>query len=893
MRRLLRLGSVERDVSEELAFHFAEAVDELVRSGWARGAAEAEVRRRFGDEPHYRRELMDLDRSRERRMRWSERLEAAGEAVREAVRGLTRTPGMTFGIIVVFALGIGANATILQIIDRLMLRPPDHIEMPEQVHRVVIDQSDPFRGGRRQSEFMTYSDYRDLFAAASFSAVAGYTRRELTIGTGESAHRALSVLATGGYFDLTGVRPYIGRFFTDEEARPGGERVAVVGYGYWQRQMGSAADVLGRTISLEGNPYTIIGVAPEGLTTVDLTPAEIWFPLEVAQSDLAPDGWAESRNWWWMRALVRRADGVSPAQAGAEATALHVAAREPQIAAGEYGADAKVVPYPLVIAERPDVGSEPAVARWLAGVALVVLLIACINVANLLFARMLRRQREIGIQLALGVSRGRLIGRIVLEGALLGLAGGAAALAVASWGGGILRRMLLPDVAWDDLGVSGTVLGATVLLALLAGVLSAVVPALQAGRRGVNDVLRTSSGGITRSALRVRTTLSFLQAALSVLLLVGAGLFVRSMANAGSVDHGYDPDGMLYANLQAPRGSIGPQEQVRLQQSILERVTRLPGVESAAFTSAMPFWSYLVYDIDIDGVDSLRTLPTGGAHAQVVSADYLTTTGLDLVRGRGLGDGTSYTAVVNETMAQQIEEYGDPIGRCLYMRRGDEPSPCIEIAGVVENATATAFDQDPIMQYYVTLPVGSAIAEQYSDGSTLMLRVATNQPSVMGAVRREILALDTRISFVDIRPFEELMQPLTRSWQLGATLFTAFGLLALLVAAVGLYSVLAFDVAQRTRELGLRTALGAQQSRLLAMVVGRGLRVTLVGVAAGLLVAALLATRIEPLLFHVPAVDPPTYLAVAAALLIIAAVASWLPALRAARVRPMEALKAE
>ncbi|HEU5210965.1 MAG TPA: ADOP family duplicated permease [Longimicrobiales bacterium] len=892
MRPMLRLGSVERDVSEELAFHFAEAVDDLVRRGWTRPAAESEVHRRFGDETRYRRELLNLNRSRERRMRWSGRLGAAGEAVREAVRGLTRTPGMTIGIVVVFALGVGANATILQIIDRLMLRPPDHVVAADDVNRVVIDRLDEPRGERSQTEYMTYPDYRDLHGAKSFSAVAGYAPRELTIGHGESAHLARTVLATGDYFDLIGVRPHVGRFFTDEESRLGGERVAVVGYGYWQRQLGGASDVLGRTVQLAGNPYTIIGVAPQGLTTIDLTPAELWFPLEVAQGDLAPEGWADSRNWWWMRTLVRRAEGVTPAQAGAEATALHVAGRESQIAEGNYGADTRIEAYPLVVAERPGVGSEPAVARWLAGVALVVLLIACINVANLLFARMLRRQREIGIQLALGVGRGRLVGRILLEGALLGLLGGAAALAVAWWGGGALRRLLLPDVAWSDLGLSTTVLLATGALALLAGVLSAVVPALQAARRDVVDVLRTSAGGITRSALRVRTALSFAQAALSVLLLIGAGLFVRSMANAGGVDHGYEPEGLLYANMSTPRNAIPPAEQLRLERQILERVGQLPGVESAAFTSSMPFWSYLVYGIRIDGVDSLRSLPTGGAHVHVVSPGYLETTRMDVVRGRGLGDGSAYAAVVNETMAREIGSYGDPIGRCIYMSVSGEETPCIEIAGVVEDATAAEFDEDPYMQYYVTLPAGAEVAEQFA-GATLMLRAAGNEAAVMAAVRREILALDNRISFVDIHPFAERMEPLTRSWQLGATLFTAFGLLALLVAAVGLYSVLAFDVAQRTRELGLRTALGAQHSRLLAMIVGRGIRVTMAGIAAGLLVAVLLAGRIEPLLFHVSGRDTLTYAVVAGVLLLVAAFASWLPAMRAARVRPMEALKAE
>lgn len=892
MRRLLRLGSVERDVNEEVAFHFAEAVDDLVRSGWTRASAEAEVRRRFGDEPRYRRELLELDRSRERRVRWSGRIEAAGEAMREAVRGLTRAPGMTLGIILVFALGVGANATMLQIIDRLMLRPPDHVVEADQVNRIVIDQFDARRGERRQTEYMAYPAYRDLLAAQSFTAVAGYAPRELTIGHGESAHPVRSVLASASYFDLTGVRPFIGRFFTDEEARLGGERVVVVGHGYWQRQLGGTPDVLGGTVQLAGNPYTIIGVAPKGLTTIDLTPAELWFPLEVAEADLAPEGWADSRNWWWMRALGRRAEGVTLAQAEAEATALHVAAHAEQIAAGQYGADSKVVPYPLTVADRPGTGTEPAVARWLAGVALVVLLIACINVANLLFARMLRRQREIGIQLALGVSRGRLISRILLEGALLGVLGGAAALAVAWWGGGILRSLLLPDVAWHDLGLSSTVLVTTAVLALLAGILSAIVPALQAGRRGVADVLRTSAGGITRSALRVRIMLSFAQAALSVLLLIGAGLFVRSMANAGNVDHGYEAEGLLYANINAPRDAIPPVEQLRLQRLILERVEQLPGVEEAAFTTSMPFWSYLVYDITIDGVDSLRTLPTGAPLVHVVSPSYLETMRMDLVRGRGLGDGSTYTAVVNETMARQIEEYGDPIGRCLYMNVRGTTTPCVQIAGVVEDATSGDFDEEAVMQYYLTLPAGAEAGEEFGH-ATLMLRVPQNESNVMAAVRREILALDNRISFVDIHPFAQRMEPLTRSWQLGATLFSAFGLLALLVAAVGLYSVLAFDVAQRTREMGLRTALGAQQSRLLAMIVGRGLRVTLVGTAAGLMAAALLARRIEPLLFHVSGFDPMTYAVVTVVLLLIAAFASWLPAMRAARVRPMDALKAE
>ena len=900
MKRLLRIGSLERDIDEELAFHFAEAVEELKRRGRTQAQAEAEVHRRFGDEARYRSELAIIDRSRERRMQWSDRLDAARNALHHAVRGLARTPGMTIGIVVVFALGVGANATMLEIVDRLLLRPPDHVVDADAVHRVVVDRFIPYRGERIRSETFTYPDYRDLHAARSFEAVAGYAPREVTLGSGEDAHQVDGVLATGGYFNLLGVRPHIGRFFTNEEAKLGGERVAVLGYGYWQRVYGGREDALGRTVDMGTGPYTIIGVAPRGLTTVDLTPADVWLPMEVAQADIAGDRWVESRNWWWMRVLARRADGAAAEAAQQEATALHLAGRGVDAASAPaesspdaYPADTRLLVYPLTVAERPEVGSEPAVAKWLVGVALIVLLIACINVANLLFARTLRQQREIGIRLALGVTRARLIGRIVLEGALLGLMGGAAALAVAHWGGGTLRRVLLPDVAWNEFMLGRTVLITTALMALLAGVLSALVPALQAARRDVGDVLRTSAGGITRSALRLRTGLSFIQAALSVILLVGAGLFVRSLDNVRNLDHGFDVDGLLFANVQVARGTMADEEEADAAWQMLERTRRLPGVEHAALTSAMPFWSYEAYDVAIEGVDSLPTLPSGAPLVQMVTSEYFETMGMSITRGRGFGDGTEYVAVVNETMAEAIAPGAGALGRCLYFRDGaDDAPPCAPIVGIVENARRQELREEPGMQYYLNVPHSTPLAAMM-DGASLLMRAGAGAEGVPDAVRREVLGIDARIRFVDVALLAERMNPLMRSWEMGATLFLVFGMLALLVAGVGLYSVLAFDVAQRTRELGLRTALGAPVSRLLRMVIGRGMRVTLVGVAAGLLIAALLAPRIEPLLFDVPAFDPVTYLGVAAALLLVALVASWGPAWRASRVDPNVALKAD
>jgi predicted permease len=902
MKRLLRIGSVERDINEELAFHFAEAVEELKRRGRTQAEAEAEVRRRFGDETRYRNELEIIDRSRERRMAWTDRLEAVREAVRQALRSLARTPALTAGVVLVFALGVGANATMLEIVDRLLLRPPDHVVAPDAVHRVVIDRYIPWQGVRNQSQSMTYPDYLDLRAGEAFSAVAGYASRELTLGRGEAAHEVQGVLATGDYFDLIGALPLRGRFFTNEEAKVGGERVAVLGFGYWQRQFGGSPDVLGRSIDLGSGVYTIIGVAPKGLTSIDLKAADVWLPLEVAQADIAGDAWVNSRNWWWMQTLVRRAEGASVERADAEATALHRTARAEWVSSraaegsnDTYPKDTRIAMYPLSIAKLPDAGAEATVAQWLTGVALIVLLIACINVANLLFARMLRGQREIGIRLALGVTRARLIGRIVLEGALLGLLGGGAALAVAYWGGGYLRRALLPDVAWNEFALGRTVIVSTVALALTAGVLSALMPAIQAARRDVGSVLRMSAGGITRSALRVRTGLSLLQAALSVLLLVGAGLFVRSVANISAVDHGFDPDNLLFANTVSTRGAIAPAEEFTLARRALERARLQPGVQHAALTSAMPFWSYIVTSIEIEGVDSLPTMRGGGPYVQMIAGEYFDAMGMSIVSGQDFGDGREYSVVVNETMARAIEPAGAVLGRCVYIDPDEENRPpCAPIVGVVEDATRSDLREEPVMQYYVNVPESFNRAAEYMPYATLMLRVSEgSENAVVPAIRREILGLDGRIRFVDIAPLQERMDPLARSWKLGATLFSVFGLLALLVAAVGLYSVLAFDVTQRTRELGLRTALGAPVSRLVGMVIGHGMRVTMVGVALGLVIAALLAPRIEPLLFDVSAFDPPTYLVVGTGLLVVAFVASWIPAWRAARVDPNVALKAD
>lgn len=885
IRRWFRLQDAERDVDEEISQYFEEMVRDLEADGLGPAAAREEARRLFGDERTYRRELLMIDRRTERRLRWAARWEAVRDTLRHAGRSVLRAPGLAVGVILAFALGIGANATMYGTVERLLLKPPAHIEDPEGVRRLLVHRA--VRGDRLHQATITFPDYLDFTRTSGFAHVAAQSARDVTLGAGESAEQVRGVFVTANYWPLLGVQPALGRFFTAEEDRFGGAEVAVISHRRWMSRYGGRADALGSTIDFGYGPYTIIGVTPEGFTGVDLQPVDFFAPFMTAGEKMqGGTEWVEERGWFWLRAIARIAPGVTAEAAEAEATMHHRAGRA---ASESYDREAEVVAAPLLLAQGPNAPSEVSVARWLLGVSMIVLLIACLNVANLLLARMIRQRREVSIRLALGISRARLIAQIMAEGVLLALLGGAAALVLAHWGGTYVQRALLPDVDWGG-ALTGTVILVVLGLSVLAGALSALVPAWQASRKHVLDGLRAAGGGITRSTARVRATLSIVQAALSVVLLIGAGLFVRSLDGVRNGDFGLDPWHVAYVSPNFHVGSVENEDRFAYSERALERVSRLPGVDAAAMVAGVPFWSAYAYPVSVPGLDSIPRIPTGGPYANVVSSDYFRALDVDLVRGRAFDERDTRTStpviVLSESFAAALWPGENPIGRCI--RVGDE-APCAEVIGIVEDASRDRLIEGVTYQYYMLFE--QRIVSRWPEG--LLLRTTGDMAPVLAAVQREMLGLDSRVRFVRSVPLEEMLAPEMRQWRLGATLFSLFGLLALVVAAIGLYSVLAFDVAQRVREIGLRTALGASTPSIIGLIVSRAALIAAGGVTIGVLIALVLAPRVEGMLYGVSARDPLTFAGVALALGLIALAASGLPALRAARVDPNIALRAD
>jgi len=887
IRRRFHVPDVERDLDDELAFHFERTVEELAERGLSESEAREETRRRFGDEGRYRRELERIDRRLGVLRRWRERLGALERDFGYAGRRLGRSPALTLGIVLTLALGIGANATMFGILDRLLLRPPAHITDPETVRRIAVLRKSPHGQIRGTSDWMSYPDVRDLFAAESFSDVAAYTLQHLILGRGETARQVSAGVVSGTFFPLLGVRPAHGRLFGPADDRPGAPGVAVLGHGFWQRTYDGDPAVIGRTVDFGHGPYEIVGIAPEGFTGVDLEPVDLWLPIQIAGEDLRGIRWRETRTWFWMHAVARIAPGVTPQQADAEATALHRSGRRELIEAGRYDAGARVQTAPLISARGPLASDESRVARWLAGVALVVLLIAGANVANLLLARTLRRRRESGIRLVLGVTRRRLFGQVLIESLLLAVLGGAAALLVTEWGSGVLRTLLLPDVAWIESPIAGRVVLVSLALCLLTGIFAGTLPALQASRSDVVASLKSSFGTAGRGGgSRVRGALTVVQAALSVVLLAGAGLFIRSLHNARTLDLGFDPEGVVVIE-PIYAGDARDESQGPLLRQAVERLPELPGIEHASASVSVPFYSANVAELSIPGVDPLPELPSGPPVIHAVGPDYLPLMRLPVLRGRGLtpadGEGSTRVALVNETMARVMWPEDEAIGKCLVL----EGLACTRIVGVVADAKVMELEEEPTMQYYVPL------SQSPFEGPPEALLARVSDEGAADTIRHALLAMDPDLRFVEIRPFPELIDPQARSWRLGATLFTLFGVLALIVAAVGLYSVLAFAVAQRTQEIGIRAALGAGRKNLIALVIGQSLRLVTLGVAIGLAAVWALAPRVEPLLFETPARDLRTLGAVAGILLLTALLAGSLPAWRATRLDPTIALRAE
>ena len=898
IRRFLRLrssGSAVTDIDEEIAFHLRERVAELIAAGATPLDAQQQAERQFGDLAEARAELTAIDRSTLRRELRAQSCDAALSDVRFALRGLRRNPAFSLAVVVTLALGIGVNAAMFGITDRLLLSPPAHVVDAENVARVLYQFTPSWSGVLTTTPILPYADYVALRERVpAFSDIAAYSFSSYSVlGRGEGAIELRIVFATASLFPTLGVAPALGRFFTDaEDALPRGERVLVLSHAFWQGRFGGDPGVIGRKVDIDNMSYQIIGVAPRGFTGFEFQPVHAWAPVSAVGPDRGGDHWHSTRNMYWLSAVARLAPGTGAELAREQASAAFVAAN-----AERFSSDttAGIVLGSVIAARAPAVGiatehRSGRIALWLLGVSLLVLVISCANVANLFLARGLRRRRDIGVRMALGVSRMRLARQVLTETTVVALVGGALGLLLAHWGGQFTRSLLLPNVEWAGSPIDHRVLFFAGIAACASALLAGLIPAFHSTRADVVTLLRLGDRGTYRRS-PLQSGLVALQAMLSVVLLVGAGLFVRSLHQASSVPLGFDPDRVAtfawHSNgLDWDRARVHA-----LYQAGLERVQTLPEVQAAALGTSEPMSSARYATIRVPGRDSVPVPPGEGLHFTPVSTDYFRTVGARIVRGRPFTDGdvagSSPVSIVTESLAHLLWPGEDALGKC-FVHVDEDEVVCREVVGVVENTHYSTVEGEPTAMIFS--PMAQAPGGTWR---TLFVRLNGDPATSIGAVRRALVQLEPGLPHVQAQLLRTRVDPQLQPWRLGATLFSAFGALALLLASLGLYGVIAYDVAQRRRELGVRVAFGARARNLVGMVLRDAMRVIVLGLLAGLAIAGWAAPRIEPLLFDVSAGDPIVLATVSMLLFAIGLAAATLPARRAARVQPIEALRDE
>jgi predicted permease len=820
-------------------------------------------------------------------------LDALLQDIRYALRGFARSPGFTLTVVITLALGIGANATMFGVLDALLLRPPRYVQDPDDVVRVYIRSTSRW-SGTFTTTTTSVPTYEALRAGVpGFASTAAFFDRGLSLGRGAEA-RAVKVAAVSHtYFPMLGVRPAFGRFFGADEDRPGAQGTAVLGHGFWHARFSGDSAVLGRALPIGRGTYTVTGVAPEGFIGANQREPDIWLPLSASVTDVFFSAEAAataltSHGSFWIGVVARLTPGADRAATAASATTVY---KRNLVAAGSDDTVATILLGPMQRARGPKMSDNAKVALWVGAVAAVVLLVACANVANLLLARGVRRRREIAVRLGLGATRYRIAVQLLVESLVLGLLGGAAALLVTTWGGSLVRAFLLPDLPATEPILDWRVLLFMAAAALLAGSLAGVAPALHSSRVDLSAALKDAGRSITSGHGRLRAALLAAQVAFTIVLLVGAGLFVRSLRNVQALDLGVDIERVLVATVDL--GSVGMARNASnaMHLGLLERARTFPGVVAAAAGVGTPFgWSHGMH-LRASGSDSIPHVQDGGPYLNAVTPDYFQTLGLGILRGRGFTDAdgpvAGRVAVVGRTFARRVWPDREALGQCLYL--GSDDSTCVQVVGVTEDARRGRVIEGEVMQCYV--PFAQYWGSARIDG--LLIRTAAGGRAAAEGVQRALQRAEPNLPYVQVQSLEEIVAPQFRSWRLGATMFTAFGLLALAIAAMGLYGVTAYGVSQRTQEIGVRMALGASGGQVLRMVVWQGVRATLAGAALGAVGAWALGRGLASLLYGVSPGDPLVFASVTLLLIAVALLASYLPARRAAGVDPAVALRSE
>jgi predicted permease len=896
LRRLFRLAPsrrrIEREIEDELRFHMESRIADLTARGCSPDDARQIAEQEYGDVDASRAELVAVDQRAMARHRRADLLDILRQDLVYVVRGFRRQPGLVATISVTLALAVGANGAIFSLADPLFFRAPAGIAAPRELRRLYSSTpSAQAPGGQWVAMVFSYSDFRAIRAALAGSArVGAAVGRDSTgvVSRGDTL-RAGVAFATADYLPLLGVRLQRGRIFSESEDDVNTPaNVAIVGGRFARRAFGDSVDPLGRELRVLGKSYTIIGVTSPEFAGINLSTTDVWLPFSTNPRLLARSG----KTWYqlgdvFIPLVARIAPGVDDRV---------IAERSAAAVGNTSGASPRrarsILLGPLSVARGPaSRENEVLIVTRMTGVALLVLLIACANVANLLLARAIARRREIAVRLALGISRARLASQLLTESVTIALVAGAASVLIAAWAGGALRVALLPRVRWPAAPVGLRVLVFTMLITLVAGLLAGIVPAVLGSRWSIADALKAGARDASQHRGRVRAGLLIAQASLSVVLLVGAALFVKSLNNVRAVKMGYDVDQLVVGSLYFPDGKSHPEVKTLLPD-VVSRIASMPGVAGAIVTDGAPVDSWIGIPLFRSGTgpDSLREVPRAPNFIGV-PPEYFALTDTRIVAGRGFlatdRDGAPPVMVVGQGMARALWPGEAPIGKCLIPMTAT--NPCYTVVGVAEDVHEFQIvKREAETQYY--LPLAQLPNPKWTPRA-VVARAGSTSPELIAKRMREEL----RAAFPDAQPtanpVSRILAPQLLPWRLGAQLFAALSVLALIVSAIGVYGVVAFDVRQRLREMGIRIALGARTTDLVRHVVGQGTRVVSVGVVVGLLASLAAGKLVASLLYGVTPRDPASMGVAAVVLLSVAWLASLLPALRVSRVDPVAVLR--
>ncbi len=814
--------------------------------------------------------------------------------LRYAVRMLATNRGFTVVAILSLAFGIGVNTTIFSIVNAVLLRPLNFTE-PETLVEVYTSGSDgyPFSTSS-YPDFVDYRDQNDVF-----SALVAHTATPISHNMDDGSELLFGELVSWNYFELFGVQPEVGRFFLPEEdATPETHPVVVLSHGFWQRHFAADAAVLGSTIRLNGHHYTIVGVAPEEFTgTFPVFQMELWVPLMMFGQAGIGDNSSEMLTRRGSRSLFikgRMRPGVTLEEVEAQIETIS-ARLEQEYPGSNEGRLASAVRLTDIRFHPFIDGALTPIAGLLMVVVGMVLLIACANVANMLLARASVRRREIAIRLALGARRIRLVRQLLTESILLALAGGLGGLLLTYWTTSLMLSYQPPTPisVTLHLGVDVRVLGFTIIASLLTGVIFGLAPALQSSRPDLITALKDESARAGRTWRRfgLRNLLVVTQVAVSLLLLVAAGLFLRSLINAQSVDVGFEDENVAIVSTNPDLVGLSKDEGRMFLHNVLDRAAALPGAEAVAVADRIPLGQAIsTFGVYVEGYE----MPEGEEHITVdvtqVSPGYFAALSIPMVSGRDLTDaddeGAPGVVVVNATFARRYWPGENPLGKRIS--RESAEGPWLEVVGVCEDYKVRTIGEEP--RPYLHLAAWQA--EQLIFPAVLV-RTSGDPAPMVGMLRQEILALEPDMVFFETKTMKENIGLMLFPVRFGAGALAIFGLLALGLAAVGLYGVIAYSVSQRTHEIGIRIALGAESSDVLKLVVGQGMRLVIVGVVVGLAGSVAVTGLASRYRYGVRAIDLMSFAGAALVLMAVGFLANYIPARRGASVDPMEALRYE